>query len=556
MESQQETTKASEETSIMQERLNWKLAWRDDAQVAQGLYAGEDIEEMHELSDAGLLDEFFVFLEELGMMEAFEQMRLPGAKRMLVPTVQFVLLYVLKVLFGAQSMNELPHVLFSDLGLMELVGFNAQQCEEGLTKRGEALRTTKKKQGPLSAQCLADNISKLTEEEMEQLFNQMVQFLARRGFFSGKLLVALDGSKLPTPESYEGCGKLKQTRSVKIKGQKEAATEEYYVYGWKVLVLIEVQTRLPLAMKLVKIQEYEGKWLIPLLEQAQRNLGSAATIGSVVIDRGYLDGADLWQMHHKGLLFVIVGKTNMAVVQDAQGLAKGERGVVRERVVGHGHGKKATQERLRTELVSVPALTSYDSYGEVEDTQYAQRRDYVGQPINAVVVRRWENRVPKGGGTVYLTNADVGDPFAIFDTYDWRSVIENGIFKEGKHPWHLLRFPKRTEAAVVVHCFFTLLVMALCTAFRFWQAQAASTPTLATEVLPTLSSALLGGEGTARWRQRLREENRDKLIVFIGQAYGIFHLAEFAILTHLPLRRLPSALGSPQAVLQRFGISP
>ncbi len=556
MESQQETNKASKETSIVQERLNWQLAWRDDAQVAQGLYAGEDIEEMHELSDAGLLDEFFVFLEELGMMEAFERMRLPGAKRMLVPTVQFVLLYLLKVLCGGQSMNELPRVLFSDLGLMELVGFNAQQCEEGLTKRGEALRTTKKKQGPLSAQCLADNISKLTEEEMEQLFNQMVQLLARRGFFKGSLLVALDGSKLPTPESYEGCGKLKQTRSVKIKGQKEAATEEYYVYGWKVLVLIEVQTRLPLAMKLVKIQEYEGKWLIPLLEQAQRNLGSAATIGSVVIDRGYLDGADLWQMHQKGLLFVIVGKSNMAVVQDAQGLAKGERVVVRERVVGHGHGKKATQERLRTELVSVPALTSYDSYGEVEDTQYAQRRDYVGQPINAVVVRRWENRVPKGEGTVYLTNADVGDPFAIFDTYDWRSVIENGIFKEGKHPWQLLRFPKRTEAAVVVHCFFTLLVMALCTAFRFWQAQAASPPTSATELLPTLSSALLGGEGTARWRQRLREENRDKLIVFIGQAYGIFHLAEFAVLTHLPLRQLPSALGSPQAVLQRFGLSP
>ncbi len=556
MESQQEINKTSEEPSIVQERLNWKLAWRDDAQVAQRLYAGEDIEEMHELSDAGLLDEFFVFLEELGMMEAFEQMRLPAAKRMLVPTVQFVLLYLLKVLFGGQSMHELPRVLFSNLGLMELVGFNAQQCEEGLTKRGEALRTTKKKQGPLSAQCLADNISKLTEEEMEQRFNQMVQLLARRGFFSGKLLVALDGSKLPTPPSYEGCGKLKQTRSVKIKGQKEAATEEYYVYGWKVLVLIEVQTRLPLAMKLVKIQAYEGKWLIPLLEQAQRNLGSTATIGSVVIDRGYLDGADLWQLHQKGLLFVIVGKTNMAVVQDAQGLAKGERVVVRERVVGHGHGKKATQERLRTELVSVAALTSYDSYGEVEDTHYAQRRDYVGQPINAVVVRRWENRVPKGEGTVYLTNADVGDPFAIFDTYDWRSVIENGIFKEGKHPWHLLRFPKRTEAAVVVHCFFTLLVMALCTAFRFWQAQAASTPTLATEVLPTLSSALLGGEGTARWRQRLREENRDKLIVFIGQAYGIFHLAEFAILTHLPLRRLPPSLGSPQAVLQRFGISP
>lgn len=556
MESQPDITETSKEPSIVQERLNWKLAWRDDAKIAQGLYAGEAIEEMHELSDAGLLDEFFVFLEDLGMMQAFEQMNLPGAKRMLVPTVQFVLLYLLKVLVGGASMNELPRVLFSDLGLMELVGFNAQQCEDGLTKRGDAQRKTKQKQGPLTAQCLADNISKLGEEEMERLFNQMVQLLARRGMFTGKLVVALDGSKLPTPQSYEGCGKLKQTRRVKVKGQKEVATEEYYVYGWKVLVLIEVQTRLPLAMKVVKIQEYEGSWLIPLLSQAQRNLGEHAHIGTVVIDRGYLDGEDLWRVHQRGIIFVIVGKANMGVVQDAQGLAKGERAVVRERVVGHGHGKKATQQRLRTEVVGLSALTSYDSYGEAEHTQYAHRRDYAGQPINAVVVRRWENRVPKGGGTVYLTNGQVSDPFSIFDTYDWRSVIENGIFKEGKHPWHLLRFPKRTEAAVVVHCFFTLLVMGLCTAFRLWQAQVATTATSSTEGVPSLSSALLGGEGTARWRQRLREENRDKIIVFIGQSYGIFHLAEFAILTHLPLRRLPSPLGSPQTILQRFGISP
>jgi hypothetical protein len=556
MESQPEIPEASNEPSIVQERLNWKLAWRDDAKVAQGLYTGEDIDEMHELSDAGLLDEFFVFLEELGMMQAFEQMRLPGVKRVLVPTVQFVLLYLLKVLFGGQSMHALARVLFSNLGLMELVGFNAHQCEAGLTKRGDGRRTTKKKQGPLSAQCLADNISKLGEQEMEHLLNQMVQLLAWRSFFTGTLLVALDGSKLPTPKSYEGCGKLKQTRSVKIKGQKEAATEEYYVYGWKVLVLIEVHTRLPLAMKVVKIQEYEGSWLVPLLEQAQRNLGEQAHIGTLVVDRGYLDGEDLWQVHQKGIVFVIVGKSNMAVVQDAQGLAKGERAVVRERVVSRGHGKKATQERLRTELVGISALTSYDSYGKAEQTQHAHRRDYTGHSINAVVVRRWENHSPKGGGTVYLTNGQVSDPFLIFDTYDWRSVIENGIFKEGKHPWHLLRFPKRTEAAVVVHCFFTLLVMALCTAFRLWQAQAATTPSSATEVLPTLSSSLLGAEGTARWRQRLREENRDKIIVFIGQAYGIFHLAEFALLTHLPLRRLPPSLGSPQAVLQRFGISP
>src|SRR5947209_16853801 len=100
--------KRSEEPSppsAVMERLNWQLAWRDDGRVAQALYAGEEIEEMHELSEAGLLDEFFVFLEEIGLMALLEQMTLPGVQRVLVPTVQFVLLYLLKVLFGGQSMN-------------------------------------------------------------------------------------------------------------------------------------------------------------------------------------------------------------------------------------------------------------------------------------------------------------------------------------------------------------------------------------------------------------------------------------------------------------------
>src|SRR5439155_24572483 len=115
------------------------------------------------------------------MLDAFEQVTQSGVQRTLVPTVQFVLLYFLKVLLGGESMNELPRVLFSDLALMELVGFNAHQCESGLTKRGDASRTTKKKQGPLTAQCLADNICKITHEVMERPCNSMRNLLPRRG---------------------------------------------------------------------------------------------------------------------------------------------------------------------------------------------------------------------------------------------------------------------------------------------------------------------------------------------------------------------------------------
>src|SRR5260370_16387602 len=117
-------------------------------------------------------------------------------------------------------MHELPRVLFSDLALMELVGFNAHQCENGMTKRGDASRLTKKKQGPITAQCLADNICKITQEEMERLFNTMVHLLARRGWFSGTLLVALDGSQVPTPESYAGRAKINHTRKLKFNTHK------------------------------------------------------------------------------------------------------------------------------------------------------------------------------------------------------------------------------------------------------------------------------------------------------------------------------------------------
>jgi hypothetical protein len=186
----QERSEEPSGPSVVMERLNWQLAWRDDGRVAQALYEGEEIEEMHELSEAGLLDEFLVFLEEVGMMAVLERMELPGVQRVLVPTVQFVLLYLLKVLFGGESMNALPRWLFSNMALMELVGFNAQQVEEGLTKRGDAQRKSKKKQGPLSPPCLADNISKLSREQMESLFNQMVQCVVACGLLDGERIAA------------------------------------------------------------------------------------------------------------------------------------------------------------------------------------------------------------------------------------------------------------------------------------------------------------------------------------------------------------------------------
>jgi Transposase DDE domain len=546
-------------TAVLRERLDWQCAQRDDRRVAQALYQGEEVDAIHELSEAGLLDGFFCFLDELGMLRLLGEQMLPGVQRVLVPTVQFVVLYLLKVLYGIPSMNALPVLLFSNEAAMTLVGFNARQIANGLTRRGDAQRQEKRKQGPISPQCLAQNISKFSQTQLEGLLNRSVQLLVAQGFIGGEVLAALDGSQLRTPKSYPGCGRLAVTRQVREKDTNRLVKVVECVFGWKVLVLIDVRTRLPLAMKVVHIHSYEGAWLLPLVEQAQANLGDRARITKVVVDRGYLDGEDLWQLDQRGIRFVIVAKAAMVVAQDARALAARERGSTRKRVVRHGHGQHATTQTLKTVLVGIPGLTTYDAYGDPEHTKQHLRTDYAGIPINAVVVRTWDNRTFPDGGTVYLTNGPVTDPFAAFDDYDWRSVIENGIFKEGKYPWQLTHFPQRTEAAVIVHCHFTLLVMALTTAYRLWQAQQAHPDRLAGAPLPPgegLSSTLLGGEGTERWRRRLKEENRDKVIVFVGDRYGIFHLAELSVLTGIRLKALPLHLGSWPEVLTRYGLAP
>ena len=74
--------------------------------------------------------------------------------------------------------------------------------------------------------------------------------------------------------------------------------------------------------------------------------------------------------------------------------------------------------------------------------------------------------------------------------------------------------------------------------------------------LPSWSHEQLEGQGPLRWRRRLRRENRDKVIVFIGHLYGIFYTSELLVLAGVSVRELPPHLGSRDDVLRRYGCLP
>jgi hypothetical protein len=236
--------------------------------------------------------------------------------------------------------------------------------------------------------------------------------------FAATVTGIVDATDLETTAQYEGCGQV--TRKRKLTDKRGKVHEiEVTVYGWKLIVLIEARTKIPLAAKVVPIQEHETLSLRALVTQARTNLASHARLHKVVFDKGLLDGVDLWWLAQREMLLVVPAKDNMAVTVDARAQAAAGEGVTvgrRVHTVRHGQGRTAWSERRETEVVGITALTTYDQYGTPEHGRQHNRRDFQGHPIHAVVVRKWNGRdYGPAGKTVFLTNATVEQPLQPFD---------------------------------------------------------------------------------------------------------------------------------------------
>ncbi len=550
------------------ENLDWRFAERNDIAVAQALHQGQPVDAMHTLDEAGLLDGFFKFLQELHILEHWQTFTIDKVYRVFLPALYFVLLYGTRVLLGIASSNALPALLFSDVAMMTLVGFNAYLVEHGLTQRGAQQRTGARPYVLMDSQTLASTICKASADALADLFNGTIQLLAAAQVFPALIMAAVDGTKIPTTRRYQGCGQLAEKRR---KRQRDGSWVEVVelVYGWRLIALVDLVTLIPIAIKIVQIQEHEAPHLLALLSQAQQNLAPHSHIVSLVVDRAYVDGPTLYQVDQQGITWYLMAKANMDARHTA--LALSAEGTVQERIeqVRHGHGREAVVEQLRTEIIPVKDIRTWSAYRPVAEE--GERLAFADRPaLNAIVLKMWRNELPdpETGPWVILSNGTVEVPWTPVDAYDDRSWIENGLFRNGKQFWTLTRwFPEKTEAGVRAHLTFVMLMLATATAYRLWdKAQSEIQPTapahLARPAPPTetaaprLSHAQLAGQGAQRWRQELRRQNRDKLIVFVGDSYGIFDTHEFMVLTRVPLRQLPPHLGSATDVLRRYGCLP
>jgi hypothetical protein len=544
------------------ELCGWQTANRDDGKVALELHQTRAVDRVYSLNTAAFFDELFEYVREIEAWPLLEQLDPKVREGEFYPFLQLVLLTIMRCVGGVQSMLATHDLLLTDESLMGVVGFNAHQVENGCNERGLDRRTNPVTiRGALSYETVVDNIVALGSQKLEDMLNGLIRCLAEQKLFAKNLDVVLDATDDEATPGYKTDDKrevprVRREKRPDVRANRHAKKTEVTVYGWKIWVVWEPQSKVPLAIAVDGINEPDNKHAHAVLKKAQQNVEGHARIRSVALDRGFLDGKLLSAVEKDGILIYIPSKSNMNITKDAREIARRaaaeamqcrtlEGCVYRERqkVVTHGAGKNATKETQVTTVVGIGELPC-DWWGENgSDSSKANSKSFEPKLLRATVVLRWDG-APKDAEkeVVILTTDPAEDPFVAFDAYDDRSLIENCCNREAKEHWFLEHHPKRSEAAVRVHAYFVFFCMALVEAFR------------AHEVACDEAASRGEDTGIARYRRNLEKQNRDKVVVFVGEHFGIFRSFEFALLSGVQVRERALMGDSAQSVLRRLGV--
>jgi len=539
------------------ERLFWHTAERDDSKVAHHLFCRKEMDTVYTLDEATLFDFFFHYLREIDVFPLLEDLDPETQQRENIPFLQFVLIYLMRVIGSIPKMEPVWELLLTDELLMGLCGFNAYQVKGGSCERGTKLRKKPMPEvrGAMCVDTLANQIVKITPRRLEHFFNSCIQRLAKARVFPKYIHGACDTTLYETTDQFEGCGSVVRKRKVKARGyRKSGELKEVKVtlYGWKVWAIYEVQTGIPLAIKIDTIEKPENLHVLGVLQQAKDNVRETSVIRSLVVDRGFLDGKSLYAIDRQGIEFVIPLKSNMEATRDARSLALAREDSTciektREVTVTHGYGKNKFDEKVLTTLVGVAGLLSCDWFNPEGSQTNTAKKDYEPIPLNAVVVKTWNNQTPPvDKQVVFVTNREVQDPFVAFDRYDDRSLMENNLFRETKQDWHLEEPPKKTREGVFVQVYMVMAMKALTKAFLMWQEEQARLHELGKETTWEM------------YRRRLKMLNRNKLIVFVGAYFGIFLSHEVIMLVGVPVHKTAKELGVTRSSIytKYTGLSP
>jgi hypothetical protein len=347
---------------------------------------------------------------------------------------------------------------------------------------------------------LSDNIVLIQKDSLISTFNRCVTLL--RPFLRGTTF-ALDSTIIETKHDFPGCGKSKRKN-------KNGDDTEHVYYGFKLFILYEVKSRIIVALDIVPANENDSKFLLSMVKKGVENIGKDS-IKLVVADRGFIDGAQMWNLKHNiGIDFIIPAKAGMTVRDDAISLRK-EYERSKSKIVEWKYGKGTCRG------YGVEGLLSYLQYNP---TGKKDNKKTNGGAINAVVVTTWRDKpVTTGDEVVLLTSLLVeADATVATKGYRQRSLIENTGFREMKQATYLKCLPKRkgekAEDGAYLHIILCVLAHTLFYAFLSWRKK--SEPDN-----PVNESCM------RRWRRTEFETQEPQIMVIAnGEYYALLEVSE------------------------------
>jgi len=529
------------ESQNIANRLAWHTAGRDQAGIAKDLADGKDIPEVYGLGEAGLFDEFFYFLESFGFTTLFMGLKPKFKKRnSQVPFISIIYIYLMRIVAGLQYFWHMDHAILKSQSLMRIVGFNGRDIKEGTCNRGKKKDTSDKKEtsirGPVSVDFIRDTLAMIAVPVLEKMFNRGITILAKHKFFPKKIHALLDASEIESTEKCKGCGKVTKQKPPELRLRKKRIRKVLEtIFGFKIWVVWDPNSRLPISMRFTTIEVHDIIQAQQVVQQAIDNLGKHSKIGSLAIDKGFMDGSFLWWLNSKDINFLIPAKTNMNIYSDVLSLTGTGNRMTQDKERTSGYGKNKIIITDRWDVEGIEQLTSAEFYGPDGSGSHQNSKKFKPNLINAVVVHHdpYKDNNPDSKTMIILTNGSVENPMEVYDGYDARSEIENSLFREAKQSWFIENPPINTKAGFAVHVYLTIFIMALTTAFRDWMDQQ--------DKLEKQNKTT----GIRKFRDKVKEENGNKLIIFDKDRYAIFDAYEVFILCG---RNVLKPTGTPEKI--------
>lgn len=270
------------------DRLAWHTASRDQEGIAKGLAEGKDIPEVYGLGEAGLFDEFFYFLDSFGFTSLFMKLDPKAKKRNSpVPFMRIIFVYMMRIVAGLQFFWHMDSVILRSQSLMRLVGFNGRDIKEGTCNRGKKKTDLDEKQpvpirGPVSCDFVRDTLACIVAPTLEKMFNCGIKILAANKFFPKTIHALLDASVIESTQKCKGCGKVSKEKPPELRLRKGRIRKVWEtVFGFKIWVVWDPNSRLPLAMRFTTIEVHDINLAQEVVQQAMDNLGDHAILNSM-----------------------------------------------------------------------------------------------------------------------------------------------------------------------------------------------------------------------------------------------------------------------------------